>query len=261
MSGATHSAADQTKVAANTVPASPTPPAIPTNAAIRAHVASAVQSVPCALLHGSITGQGQSKTVQLAGFVGGTERDALKSALASPPVPVSTDIRGFTGPYCGLISAIRPFSGLFRDASAQPDGQLSLGLADGATSLKAGQLIVIHLGLPDFPAYLQVDYVSSNGSIYPLYPEGAGQKAPLSPGQNLVLGDPKTKGGPRWAVGAPFGRDMIVAIAASRPIGAAPKANATVGSFLPRLRQALATLKQNGATTSTAGFLLNTVPK
>jgi serine/threonine-protein kinase len=235
-------------------------PSSPTGSQIRGTLASALQDVPCALLNGTVDQGGQNTSVTLAGMIGSTERDALKSALAAPPVTVQSHVRSFTGPYCGVISAIRPFTELF-PAAGSSGGELSLALAHGATRLKAGQLIVIHLGLPDYAAHLQVDYISSNGAIYPLYPESAAQKAALSPGQDLVLGSPDTKGGPRWAVGAPFGRDMILAIAASEPIGAAPRTNATVGSFLPQLRKSLAALKQQGADVSAAGLLVETVPK
>ncbi|MCF3948470.1 protein kinase [Acidiphilium sp. AL] len=232
--------------------APPTPAPKPADlAAIRSSIAAAIAPVPCTLLHGTTT----ATRADLHGLVGVSAVPALRAALSHPPIQVGLLYRGFDGPYCGLIGAIRPFAPVF----ANPDQRLDLHLVGNVTKLAKGQHIVVELGLPSWPAYVEVDYVSSSGSIYRLYPSAQMPASLHQAGGTLELG---RKPGPQWAVGAPYGEDMILAIASSAPIDILPKSpSSDITTFLPALKTALSGLKSQGADISTAAILLDTVRK
>ncbi|OZB29328.1 serine/threonine-protein kinase [Acidiphilium sp. 34-64-41] len=192
----------------------------------------------------------------LTGIVGTGEQQALNTAATSaiPPLPVTLALEPFTGPYCGVLDAVRADAPPF---AADPD-RLRLRLAHHATRLGAGQHIVVDLTLPDFAGYAEVDYISSSGAIYRLYPSPALPAALLPASDHLVLGKSAAAS---WAVAKPFGRDMILAIASSAPINTMPKSlSGDMKTFLPALKATLAKLQAQGATIRTAAIVLDTVP-
>jgi len=228
-------------------------PAPPSPAQLRARAIAVAASASCALIHGTIGADGGD----LAGLVRADQHGRFGRALAmavdggagAPPVHVA--LRDFTGPYCGMIAAIKPYAPVF----AAPGERLALHLAGHATRLVKGQHLVVELGLPVWARYAEVDYVSSSGATYRLYPTTP--TPPALTGSTLVLGKPP---GPAWAVGKPYGTDMIVAIASSAPIDTMPAAqSATVATLAPAATTALTELQANGAKLATAAILVDTV--
>ena len=66
---------------------------------------------------------------------------------------------------------------------AQPGAPaLTLAMKGGATRLQEADLIVPSLTLPDMPTYLRVDYLSSDGSVYHIYPGSKDLDRPLPAG-------------------------------------------------------------------------------
>ncbi|MDD2877790.1 MAG: serine/threonine-protein kinase [Acidiphilium sp.] len=225
----------------------------PSLTVVRAQLAKAISPVGCTLVDGTVTAEGAT----LTGLVGDSERSTLVQAAAGAisPLPVAPRLHGFSGPYCDLIDAVRPFAPVF----APDTDRLGLHLAGDVTRLATGQRIVVTLGLPAFAAYVEVDYISSSGAIYRLYPNPTMPAARLAAGSTLVLGK---RPAPAWAVGAPYGRDMILAIASSAPIDTMPKSQSgTVATFLPALKSTLAALTASGANITTAAILVDTVKK
>ncbi|SIR20100.1 MULTISPECIES: serine/threonine-protein kinase [Acidiphilium] len=247
---APHAAAPP-KTAAVARPVAPAPQ--PSLATLRHKLAAAVAPISCTLLHGTISPGGAA----LTGIVGTGEQQALNTAATSaiPPLPVTLALEPFTGPYCGVLDAVRADAPPF---AADPD-RLRLRLAHHATRLVAGQHIVVDLTLPDFAGYAEVDYISSSGAIYRLYPSPALPAALLPASDHLVLGKSAAAS---WAVAKPFGRDMILAIASSAPINTMPKSlSGDMKAFLPALKATLAKLQAQGATIRTAAIVLDTVPQ
>ncbi|MCW8307682.1 serine/threonine-protein kinase [Acidiphilium sp. PA] len=245
---APHAAAPP-KTAAIVPPATPAPP--PSLGMLRHKLAAAIAPISCTLLHGTIASTGAA----LTGLVGAGERQALNAAATSAltPLPVTLALKSFTGPYCGVLDAVRA------DAPPFAADRLHLHLQHQATRLVAGQHIVVDLNLPKFAGYAEVDYISSSGATYRLYPSPALPATLLAASDHLVLGKSAAA---RWAVGAPFGRDMILAIASSVPINTMPKSlSGDVKTFLPALRATLANLRAQGATIRTAAIVLDTVKK
>ncbi|MGC9270924.1 protein kinase domain-containing protein [Acidiphilium sp.] len=253
--GSVHQTQPEPVAAAPAPVVHPAPPSLPRPPAadvLRAKLAAAVAPISCALVEGSVSDNGAS----LSGIVAAADRMTLAQAVtqAVAPLPITSTLRIFTGPYCGLLEAARPYAPMFAPVA----DRLRLHLAGNATTLSAGQKIVIDLHLPIFARYVEVDYVTSRGATYRLYPNATSAGVHLVAGSRLVLGQPP---GPLWAVGKPYGRDMILAIASSAPIDPSPgAASTTVGKFLPALRADLSRLRAQGDQTRTAAILLDTVP-
>ena len=96
--------------------------------------------------------------------------------------------------------------------------------------------------MPDFAGTLRVDYFAHDGTLAHLYPTLAAPAVKLAAqparrfaaGERLALGDP-APGKPQWDSGAPYGTDIIVAIAASVPLRvAAPRNTEDYGCRLRR---------------------------
>jgi hypothetical protein len=141
---------------------------------------------------------------------------------------------------------------------------------NGRTELHDGEQLRLRVGGLGFPAYISVDYVASDGSVQHLYPQRADPRAgatadpivPRSPGQVLVLGD-ASPGHTAWAVGEPFGNDMIIAVAASRPLFAKPRpANEEKATtYIPDLAAAISRAQAGGARLSADVLPLAVLPK
>ncbi|HET9146493.1 MAG TPA: protein kinase, partial [Acetobacteraceae bacterium] len=225
------------------------PPGIP---AIQAALDTRLAPVPCALLRGAVS----ARQARLSGLIGAGQRPALDEALQQPPVPVAAHVRSFTGPYCPALSALRPYAPVFA-----PGRDLGLSLAGGATRLVDGQNIVVDLAAPAWPAFVEVDYLSSDGSVYRLYPNPQAGSGPVPAKGRIVLGDPKSSG-EHWVAGKPYGRDMIIAVAGSAPFQSMPETRSQrIGAFAATLKAELAALKAKGERVAIAAMLVDTAAK
>ena len=191
----------------------------------------------------------------ISGLAGGGSEGALRQAvLAALPTGAASDsfnmrLDLFDGPYCDVLDTLRP-------ASAQNVG---LSLRYGATRLKKDQDIVPQVVMPDFPAWLEVDYFSSDGSVSHLHPTQVTPATLARAGSTVTLGNTPKE---RWQVDAPFGTDMIVAIASSSPLFSGPRpADETVPDYLAALRRALADSNARGDRVAVNAMLVQTLAK
>jgi serine/threonine-protein kinase len=225
-------------------PATPAPtgPALPVlTAAQRLGALSAsFGALPCTLLNAT-----DGPPPHLSGVAtDGVGRAALAKALAAaPPDAVPTDAVAIVqGGYCNTLDAIRPYHSL----AADPAATLTIGLAGGKTDLVENQMITIVGTLPGFATNLEIDYFSSDGTV----DHFASNRAANAP---LIL--------PIGQVGPPYGTDLIVAIASSRPLFPAPAQQAqTRPLYLPALRRALASLQAAGGQVAVAALPVVTAP-
>ncbi len=235
------------------VPApAPAPPPL-TPAQRQAQLTAALGALPCTLLSAS-------SLTSIGGIAGaGAPQAALSNALASLPASnaPANAITTVDGPYCDALNAIRPYHPLF----GTPGAALSLGLTGGRTTLHDGDLITVDQTMPGFTGYLETDYFSNDGSVLHLYPTPTDPSRLQSAGAAKTLGDP-AHGGASWQVSAPYGTDMIIAIASSAPLFATPRAQGENASdYLPALRQALQTAVSSGAKVSVNAIPVVTLPK
>jgi serine/threonine-protein kinase len=245
--------------AAQTPVGKPSPPTelagiVPPNpAAVRDALAALALSANCAVPRFSM---GEDGGVSALGVVGaGAPNAALRAAVekAAGSAQLSWLVVPVDGPYCEAFNVVRPIAMATSPA-------FGLMMKDDITRLKDNDPIRPVLKLPDFPAYLQVDYLSHDGSVLHLLSSQGGKAKAYPPGTSLALGDPKLGVG---AVGPPFGTDVILAVASSIPLFAKPRPSDTESAqdYLPALQAAIDTARQHDAKLSGRVLVLETVPR
>ncbi|MBP2299077.1 DUF4384 domain-containing protein [Azospirillum picis] len=83
---------------------------------------------------------------------------------------------------------------------------------DGGETLNAGAPLVLQVKTPDRPVSLRIDYFTSDGSVVHLLPNPSAPETPLGSNTVLRLGN-KADGGRYWTIGAPYGQELLVALA------------------------------------------------
>ncbi len=193
--------------------------------------------------------------------VGGVVSDAGEAALKGaavasvPGAPIDWHLSVFTGPYCGVLDAVRP-AGLHTSGA----GDLMLALQGSPDYLVKDAFIEPQLVLPGFAAYLTVDYFSGDGSVLHIAPIGRAHQSAYDSNASVTFGaNPAAR---QYPVSPPFGTDMIVATASSKPLFKRPRAETEpAASYLPLLRAALAAAEQSGAKIEARALLVETRAK
>jgi serine/threonine-protein kinase len=236
-------------------PAKPSPPPL-TGAQLQAAFSATLGALPCTLLSANNSGA----TPAIGGLAGaGAPQAALTAALQSLPnaSAINNSADTIDGPYCAALDSVRPYDPLF----AATGSTLGLAMAGGSTTLHDGDLITINQTMPGFSGYLETDYFSNDGTVLHLYPTPTDAAQQYAAGATKTLGDP-THGGATWQVSAPYGTDLIIAIASSQPLFAALRPqDENASDYLPALRSALQNVASNGAKISVSALALVTLPK
>jgi hypothetical protein len=206
-------------------PLEPGPPVAPV--AAPPPTLSELASLTC----GRVSARHQGTGNILDGYVG-TESDLalVKAIVANVPDTTLGDVTFAPWPQCEAIQTLeRPL--------AVPDRpQIELGAAD---LLHAGDPLHITIRSPGQISYLYVSYVQADGSVVHLVQPTGLVPQPTLPRQMLSFGDGQN-GGATFTVGPPFGREMIIAIAARSPLFDHPlPAQQTEREYLTELRRAL----------------------
>jgi hypothetical protein len=182
----------------------------------------------------------------------------LRDAVAGAAGPLQRDwrVNSFDAPFCLALDAIRPIAQPFGSP-----GALQVALAGNATRLRDGEQITVVLNGPDFPAYLQVSFLVHDGTLAHLHPTPTDPSRQLPAGSTLRLGDPSI-GGPAWAVGPPYGMDLVIVVASSVPLFNRPRPEAEeTGAYLRELRAAIEQARRSGARLAADAWVLETVAR
>jgi serine/threonine-protein kinase len=117
---------------------------------------------------------------------------------------------------------------------------------------------------------LRVDYFAHDGTLAHLYPTLAEPASKilaqparrLAAGEKLALGD-SGPGKPQWESGAPYGTDIIIAVASSVPLRVAAPHNTEdkADAYVAALGRAIEQARAGGARVSGALLLVDTEPK
>ncbi len=209
-------------------------------ASLRAAIRAAIAPVGCSLLGGDVAGD----RVTLDGVVTRDNQPKLNQAVADAAPAAATDWRvaTFNGPYCGLLDVLRPAAPGF----ARPGSGLQVGLKGGDGPLRKDAYLIPQIAMPDWPAYLTLDYFTSDGGLAHLYPTATDHARDYSPRATVTIGDPAA-GAKGWQVDVPFGTDMMVAIASSRPLFAKPRPDDdTADAYLRALKAAMDQAQHRG---------------
>jgi hypothetical protein len=128
-------------------------------------------------------------------------------------------------PYCRVLAFLdRP--DLLRSEDQRHDAAMIGEPAQSAVlTLYAGMPLVLHLRGADFPSFLYVDYFTSDGRVYHLFPDRQSADARLAPRETTVIGGP-TGRGLKATIGPPFGLDMVLALASEQPLLTSPRPTA-----------------------------------
>ncbi len=212
---------------------------------------AALRPAACSLTRTTLDG----RTVLVSGLASRAAEAALHLGVRDmlpanvTPDAVSWHLDMFDGPYCPVLDTLRP-------ASTTP---LGLGLRNGVRRLHKDQDIVPQVTMPDFPGWLQLDYFSSDGGLAHLHPTALGPARQDAARAIVTFGGTPQE---RWQVDAPFGTDMIVAIASSAPLFNAPRpADESAADYLQALRAALADATRKGVRIATGAMLLDTTER
>jgi hypothetical protein len=96
-------------------------------------------------------------------------------------------------------------------------GELGLQLDDGSTRLREDDPIRLQVRAPNYSVNLRIDYFSLDGSVAHLKPDGGEPPPELAAGKTRLFGD--NANSENWpAGGAPFGTELIAAVATPIPL-------------------------------------------
>jgi len=190
--------------------------------------------------------------VLVSGVVGAAYMDALGSAAqaalppGSPAGALTLRMQSFPADtYCSALDLLRGASG----------GWVPVSLTTGDAILRDKDPIMPRISVPNYPAWLSIDYYQNNNITATLVPDTKHKAVLQSPGRTMTFSDPS------WGAGEPFGTDMIIAIASSAPIKAkAPAAGEATKSYLAVLSRALHDAAQHNETIYVGATLVTTRP-
>jgi hypothetical protein len=196
---------------------------------LKRQLAQLIHSAKCADLQATLTATNQ---VKLKGFVGqAQDLTYISNELKKLGVSVLLDTQIRPWPQCEALLT-------FRKELGKAKG-LKLAVANqNAANLSDGENLHIEIDTPEYPSYVYLTYIQTNGeAISLLSPQGQFPK-PLPPNTHLKLGGGEN-GGAKFNISAPFGEEMIIAVAAASPLfeDALPD-TLTEREYLTRFRKA-----------------------
>lgn len=233
-------------------PAPALPLAAPSPEAMRRSIAAAVQSAPCSFLQGRDAPDGLPAVV--TGVAGaGTDLAALRDAVvrAVPGRDAVWDVTEVSDGYCSLLDLLQPYAGAYNGPGrpavtfGPTPGQASRARGSKLPLLQTGELIQPKVLLPGEPTYLQLDYVSIDGSVLHMHTSRPG--TPFSAFNAIQFGEPRPPVFFGWGVASPYGTDLVVAVGTSAPLFRAGQVlPANLDAYLKELRTGFAAVTQGG---------------
>jgi hypothetical protein len=221
-----------------------------------------VAQLDCAL----VTGEALPTHKSVAGLLAKDQVPALRQAFDLIKVPSQNwSVESFerSQVFCTALEALRAAEA----ASGDPASgfQLKLVQPHADTALRDGDLVRAQVTMPDFDAWLTVDYISSDGELAHMLPRAAGDQA--YPSEHLPARAHRTLFEPAgafkgWVAGTPYGTDMIIAIASAQPLALGTRTDdePQAGDYLRVLRNAIAAARGRGVAVAATAILVNTLP-
>jgi hypothetical protein len=212
----------------------------------------ALTQIDCASLRGRASAQGaavvsgtvpnadqKEKIVKLAGQFFPNGRPDIRVEIIPPPL-------------CRSLSELNAL----RLAGLVTDDALGVRLAGRRAELREGDPIKVEVRAPAYPVNLRVDYFSLDGRVLHLWPNSQDRNIELGARETRVLGDGANS--KTWnAGGAPFGTELITAIATPLPIdlGSRPPIE-NAGDYLRELQRVLGKSGDHGGRPNALATLL-----
>jgi len=167
----------------------------------------------------------------LNGFVGSEfDLNLVRRVVAAVPNAVVGNVTLAPWPQCEAMET------LAKALAAIDQPKIDIG---PDRQRRAGEVLKIEIQSPPQISYLYVSYVQADGSVVHLVQPAGLVAQPTLPNQTITFGDGKD-GRATFTIGAPFGREMIIAIASRSPLfDKQLPAQQTEREYLTALRQAL----------------------
>jgi len=175
---------------------------------------------------------GAAGSMRLTGYVASEEdRELLLDSLpwieGIDTIEIDVDVNPW--PSCAVLQIIAPYRG-----ANGSDAGLEVDLVGGGDLLREGEELSLALALPRGARYLHFGHVREDGSVDHIATVSAGEIAGTQGRLEYATG---------LEAGAPFGREMIFAIASGRPLFDPPRSEyAAAEAYLSALREELAEL-------------------
>ncbi|HEY3909072.1 MAG TPA: hypothetical protein VGM07_04185 [Stellaceae bacterium] len=227
------------------------PPPAPPGSALDG-LNQALARIDCAALRGSASAQGGAV---ISGTVANRAERTQLVLLAGRFFPageaqLSVDV--VPPPLCRSLAEFN----VMRLAGLAAEGGLGLRLYNGGAQLREGNPIEIEVRAPAYPVNLRIDYFALDGRVLHLTP-GSGEPPPLVAAETTRLfGNPAN--GEDWqAGGAPFGTELITAVATAAPLdlGSRPRVE-PAADYLRALKSALDRANAGADTPNRVALLL-----
>lgn len=239
-----------------TQPALPSPP---TPEALRRAAEAMVRAAPCTAAAADV---GRDGRLTLRGIAGqGGPDAALRSQAEGLRAPgLDWQVTTFEKPYCDVLDVVRPY------VRGPGEGGPSIGLTGGRTTLFKGELIQPVIAVGGAPAFLQVDYVTTDeGKPIVLHMRSSAPgRGPYAARSAQVIGQPRPRDNPTfpgYSVEPPYGTDLIVVVASSLPLfqtELSVEVPEPAGPYLERLRATIEAAVQRRSEVAAGVLLLRT---
>jgi hypothetical protein len=167
----------------------------------------------------------------LSGYVGSDDDlNRVKAIAASAPGTSVGNVIVAPWPQCEALQTLeKPLKVVERPT-------IDIG---ASTELRSGDPLRIRVVSPGQISYLYVSYIQADGSVIHLVQPKGLVPQPTLPRQTLTFGGGE-QGQPKFTIGAPFGREMIIAIASRSPLfDHELPAHQTEREYLTELRRGL----------------------
>ena len=164
----------------------------------------------------------------VVGFVG-TREDLANIQEAAEKAKARVEVALRPWPQCEALMTIeKPLAQASTPAISLPK-----------SSYRAEETLAFDVAMADFQGYLHVAYIQADGNVVNLVESDALTLSTLPPQTRLTFGD-GLEGRPKFTISAPFGNEMIVALASKSPLFADDRPLVeTEREFLTALRKAI----------------------
>lgn len=218
-------------------------------AGLRDGLSALLTSVPCARLQTAF--DPATGALELRGHIPDpalrADLVARLSAQIGSAIPVSDRMQILPPPQCGTLAAM--------DAVGLPQSteqETNPRIVGPDTQIRdyrflAGQRLELDLTAPDYPAYVYADYFDAEGNVIHLQPNEIVPLAAVAPAEPLSIGR-ASPGRPALeiTIAPPFGQEIAVAFAASRPVFDGPRPMVEPAApYLDSLRDAIAAARRD----------------
>ena len=248
---ASESVAPPVDAGLDTAPAAAPPIRVESTDPVEVQVAERMAALECAEVHATYGTEG---SVRLSGFVGSEQdRAELRQSIGGIPgigAAETGDLEVAPWPACELLQVLAPYGG----AGTSTDPGLEFTTTSGVTRLSEGENLSLDIFLPRSARYLYLGYVQHDGRV--------GYIATM-PVQKWAEDTGAIRFETGFQISAPFGREMIVAVASAKPVFEEPRPGyEPAADYIAALRQRLDALAASGppGAVATSHLFITTEP-